>query len=355
MNKWRNFEWGLFLPMVFLTSFGIMVILSTSPPLAREQIFFALLGLIVYFAVAASGTIYFRSFAPHLYVLNIFLLALTLFLGFSTKGVIRWIPLGFGGIALQTSELSKFFMVVALAAYFCSRWWRPAGTSFILSFAVTIIAVGLVYLQPDLGTSLVLFSSWVILVLAAGVNWRYPAFLLIVALLLAPVSWSLLKPYQRERVAAFLNPGLDPLGSGYHILQSKIAIGSGQLWGRGFGRGTQSHLLFLPEYHNDFIFAALSEEWGLLGSLLVIFLFTFLFLRIIKITAGSTHKFEKFLCLGVFGVISVQFIINVGMNLGLAPVTGVPLPLVSSGGSSLVTTSGLLGLVQSVALRRSNG
>ena len=351
----KNFDLGLLLPIIFLSSFGVIVILSTSGSLAKEQLVFAILGLLIFFLVSLTSTLYFESFAPYLYVLALFLLLVTDILGVVSHGSVRWIPLGFAGLTLQASELSKFFLIISLSAFFCTKSLREG----IKGLASSLILLGLpavmVFLQPDLGTALILLSIWLILVLASGIKFEYLLFVTLFVIVLIPLFWQFLKPYQKERINAFLDPNSDPLGSGYHVLQSKIAIGSGGVWGRGFGQGTQSRLRFLPEFHNDFIFASLSEEWGLVGGLTLLSLYVFLLLRILKLSLDSAYGFDRFLSLGVFGLIFSQVVINVGMNLGLAPVTGIPLPLVSSGGSSLVSTMACLGLVQSVALNKRMG
>ena len=351
----RNFDWGIFLPMIFLISFGTAVIFSTDPSLAKEQMVFGILGLILFLFISFTQTYYFKLLAPFLYILSLISLVATVFLGVISHGSTRWISLGFAGLTLQTSELSKFFIIAALALFFASKFWNGRLTGFFISFFIAVFPAVMIYLQPDLGTAIVILSIWFLMLLSSGFRLKYIIIFVIIAILAAPVGWQMLKPYQKDRITTFLNPSADPLGSGYHILQAKIAIGSGQIFGRGFGQGTQSRLRFLPEYHNDFIFAALSEEWGLVGSGLLLTIFAFLMFRILSVYSRASDEFNRLLCLGVFTMIFTQFVINVGMNLGLAPVTGIPLPLVSSGGSSLVTTALSLGLVHSVAIHNKIG
>lgn len=352
MKFFKGFDLGLFLPMVFLISFGVAVIFSTDSDLAREQIIFGLGGVILFLAVSATKPYFFKTLAPFLYIFALISLLLTFFWGVISHGSMRWISLGVGNLTLQTSEFAKFFIIAALALFFASELWDGRLKGFLISLLLVAVPATAIYLQPDLGTAIVLMSIWFLMLAASGFKLKYILVFILVFTLLAPVGWQFLKPYQKDRIATFLNPSADPLDAGYHIMQARIAIGSGQIFGRGFGQGTQSRLRFLPEYHNDFIFATLSEEWGLMGSGLLLTIFAFLMFRILSIYSKAPGEFEQLLCLGVFTMIFTQFVINVGMNLGLAPVTGIPLPLVSSGGSSLITTALSLGLVHSVALHR---
>lgn len=355
MRLLKGFDFGLFLPMIFLISFGAVVIFSTDAALAREQIIFGLAGISFFLFISFTQTYFFKMLAPFLYVFSLLSLFFTFFWGIISHGSARWIPLGLGGLTLQTSEFSKFFIILALALFFASDLWDGRLKGFLISLALVAMPAAAVFLQPDLGTAIVILSIWFLMLVASGFRFKYILIFSLILLMLAPLGWQFLKPYQKERVTTFLNPSADPLGAGYHILQAKIAIGSGQIFGRGFGQGTQSRLRFLPEYHNDFIFAALSEEWGLTGSGLLLVIYGFLLFRILTVYSKAPGEFEQLICLGVFTMIFTQFVINVGMNLGLAPVTGIPLPLVSSGGSSLVATALSLGLVHSVALHTKLG
>jgi len=270
--------------------------------------------------------------------------------GVVTRGAVRWLEIG--AQQFQPSEFSKVALILFLASLLRKRCGSVSRKIFLLSLASTMLPVVLVYFQPDLGTAIILLTIWLGLIIAAGLK-PVNLFLMLAGGLgfLVPL-WSLLKDYQRQRILNFLNPALDPLGGGYNVLQSTIAVGSGQIWGRGFGRGTQSHLQFLPEYHTDFIFASLSEEWGFVGSTLLLLFFAVLLLRILVIAREARDDFGSLLVVGVFSFLLPQVFINTGMNLGLMPITGIPLPLVSYGGSSLWVTMMALGLVQSVAMRR---
>jgi rod shape determining protein RodA len=207
----------------------------------------------------------------------------------------------------------------------------------------------LVFLQPDLGSSLVLVFSWLGIVFASGVSWVYLGFLLVPLAGSLPLVWHFLKDYQRQRLLSFLSPSGDPLGAGYHLVQSMVAVGAGRFLGRGFGQGTQSHLRFLPEGQTDFIFASFAEEMGFLGSLILVFCFLLLLWRVLVVALEARNRFGYLVCLGAFSLLFFQTVVNMGMNLGLLPITGVTLPLVSYGGSSLLATFIFLGLVESVA------
>jgi rod shape determining protein RodA len=206
--------------------------------------------------------------------------------------------------------------------------------------------------QPDLGNAIVYFSFWIVIIFISGFKvWLVPIIICLTVLFI-PLFWRFLKDYQKERIVSFLNPQSDPLGIGYNAIQAMVAVGSGGFWGLGLGRGTQSHLLFLPEYHTDFIFASFSEEFGFIGVLLLIFLYCLILTRIIVIGINSQDKFGLLVSGGIFGVLFTQFFINVGMNIGLLPITGITLPLVSYGGSSLLSFAILLGIASNIAKNR---
>ncbi len=344
----RLFDWPLLVSVVLLLFLGLTVLFSTNPEAAKNQLIFAVLGLVFFLMVSSIDYHFWRFSAWHWYLLTIVLLVLVMILGRVARGSARWITIGQRGI--QPSEIAKISLILILGRYFyplTAKWLSLK--KLILSTILAGPLVFLVFAQPDLGTTLVIFGIWVFLALYAGVKPSYLLAILLLAGLVSYPTWQVLKPYQKERVVTFLNPYMDPLGAGYHILQSKIAIGSGRFWGRGFGRGTQSHLKFLPEYYTDFVFASFAEEWGFLGSAVMIGLFVLLLGRILQIAKNCADDFGAMLCVGVFAMLILQVLINMGMNLGLMPVTGITLPLVSYGGSSLITVMISLGLVQAVA------
>lgn len=347
----KRFDYLLLLPMLLLLAFGLMVILSLDRGAFERQLVFALSGLLLYFALSLIDYRAIKRATVGYYVGIISLLLLLVFAGTALRGSTRWLELSFG--QFQPSEFAKLALILLLAFFFEARVRSGiSGKDFAVSFLLTLVPTILVYEQPDLGTALILLLIWGGLSLSAGLKWRYVLALLFSGLVLVLPLWSFLRSYQRQRFLYFLNPGSDPLGGGYNVLQSIIAVGSGMIWGRGFGRGTQSHLNFLPEHTTDFIFAALAEEWGFVGSLLLFLLFALLLIMVLRVGLRSADDFGFFLCVGVFLVLCSQFFINIGMNIGIMPVTGIPLPFVSYGGSSLWTTLLGLGLVQSVAIRR---
>ena len=293
----------------------------------------------------------FRNYALALYVLMVVALVAVLFFGVEIRGARSWFDLGF--YRMQPSEFGKFVMVVVLAKFFSTHAKdKRRIKTVILSGLYVMLPVVLILLEPDLGTALVYVGLWLGMLLVTGTRARYFAMLLITGIIVSVFAWSfVLADYQKDRLLVFVNPEVDPLDQGYNVKQSQIAIGSGGLFGKGLGQGTQSQLNFLPEQQTDFIFAATAEELGFVGSSFLLLLFAVLIARLIWIAKKSRDDFGMFIAIGVASIFLVQIIVNVGMNLGIMPVTGIPLPLVSYGGSSILVTLALLGLVESVYIR----
>jgi rod shape determining protein RodA len=289
----------------------------------------------------------FKYIWKYLYVFGALFLIITFLFAEFRSGSARWLTLG--SVNFQTSEFAKLTLVVSLASYISDKRKsiNSAKTLFFI-FLMTIIYVLLIFNQPDLGTSLVVITVALGVLFYAGLKKVYFVVSLLVAGIFSAPLWSVLKDYQQRRIIVFLNPQLDVLGSGYNVIQSIIAIGSGGLTGKGFGQGTQANLKFLPAYWTDFIFASFAEEWGFIGVFVFISLFTFLLFWILKIANETGDLFGKLICIGVFMIFFIQFVINVGMNLGIMPVTGVTLPLVSYGGSSMLFSMIMLGIVHNV-------
>jgi rod shape determining protein RodA len=296
-----------------------------------------------------------RNYAIILYALGLLSLIGVLLFGVTIRGTTGWFALG--PVNMQPVEFMKIAHAVLLAAYFSERARRNFGWKELLeSGALTAIPVGLTLMQPDAGSASLLIGMWGVVVLFAGLKPRHAAVLIGSGLAFAWVAWNyLLAKYQIDRIMTFLDPSLDPLGSGYNVTQAIIAIGAGGLFGRGLGFGSQSQLKFLPESQTDFIFAVIAEELGFLGVALLLTAFILLFFRLGRIARHAGDDFTAYLVVAIAGVLFVQMMVNIGMNVGLLPVTGVTLPLVSYGGSSLVFTLLMLGIVESAASLRRRG
>lgn len=350
------FDWVIFLSMVILIAFGIMTIYSTSfatsqltEGLFQRQVIYAGLGLGMFIFVSRLDYKIFAQTAVILYLLTLALLLATFIWGISTRGSTRWIDLGW--IRAQPSEVIKPVLIAVLALYYSTRE-KLLLRHFLMGLFLASLPAVLVFRQPDLGSALVIMGIWFVMSLVAGFPYRYLLGLTTLGVVGLPFFFNLLKDYQKSRLTTFLNPQVDPLGSGYNIIQAIIAVGSGQLLGQGFGRGTQSHLNFLPEQHTDFIFATLAEELGFVGVLLVMGVFLVLLIRMLVVAKNSSDKFGMLLVSGVVSMILLQLFINVGMNVGLLPVTGITLPFISFGGSSLIAMIVSVGLVEAVARAR---
>ncbi len=340
----------LVLPLVLILSFSLVVIYSGNVNLALQHLLFSAIGLLIIVSLPLIDYRYVARVSPLLYLGLLVILAIVLLFGQEARGSMRWLDLG--PFRFQPSEFAKVILIIFLARYLSSQ---PVGRlslkKAIVTLIIFILPTALVFAQPDLGTAVTFMGVGLGLLFVGGVSWWFMGSGLVLFILSLPLVWNLMKDYQKQRIAVFLKPESDTLGSGYNVIQAIIAVGSGQLLGRGFGRGTQSHLRFLPEQHTDFIFATLAEEWGLLGVGLLLFFLMVLVYRILIIAQRSKTSFGYYLCLGVVLLLMIQIIINVGMNLGLMPVTGLPLPFVSYGGSALLAYSVALGLVHSIAVQ----
>lgn len=341
----QSLNWYISLPILFFLSIGILVIFSSSQQLAVQQAVFALFGIILYVTIASFDYRSLKGLINPLYVIVIAFLVLVIIVGVETRGSVRWIDLGIFNV--QPSEFAKPVLILLLA-----KFWSTNKTSWINMLKSIIWSspfLVLIYKQPDLGTALTILAIWVGVLWAAGISLKKFAVLVLLFLFTIPMGWFVLHDYQRDRITSFFYPTKDPLGMGYNIIQSTIAVGSGQLFGRGLGSGTQSRLQFLPEFRTDFIFASIAEEMGLLGSLLIIAGYLFILIYCLTV-AQRTSDFYGFLIIcGVISMLMFQTIVNIGMNVGIFPITGITLPLVSYGGSSLVATLISLGLVASIS------
>lgn len=286
-----------------------------------------------------------------LFAVHIFLLILVLIMGKTVLGAQRWISIG--GIGFQPSEFVKVFTVLALARMIGDNQASlKSKRGLIKTFLLVLVPMFLIFKQPDLGTALVLLPIFMAMIWVGGVRLKYFYTMIFTGILLLPFFWHFLKDYQRDRLMVFINPSADPLGAGYTINQSKIAIGSGMFFGKGWLSGTQNKLDFLPERHTDFIFSVIGEEWGFLGSALILGLFLFLVLRGLKIAEDTNDMSGKLIATGITTMLALHVIINIGMTLGLMPVVGIPLPFISYGRSALTANLLAVGFLLNVRKNR---
>lgn len=354
--------WGIILPLTVLTTFGSAVLYSAAggsfEPWALQHLlrFFVFLGMAM--VIARLPQALFRFAAYPAYGIILFLLILVELIGAVGGGSQRWINLGF--MQLQPSELMKPVIVLAFARFYdtlppaMTQNWR----SLIPALGLLAVPVLFVMLQPDLGTGLAISFGAVAVMFMAGLPMKWFVGAGAAGVIAAPAAFfTLLHDYQRKRVLVFLDPESDPLGSGYHISQSKIAIGSGGLFGKGFGNGSQSHLEYLPEAHTDFVFATMGEEWGLMGALFVLFVFMLILRWGWRVAQNAPDRFSRLLAAGMTCTVFFYVAINLLMVVGLAPVVGIPLPFMSHGGSSMMTNMICLGTIMAVDRwsRRSTG
>ena len=291
-----------------------------------------------------------QRYGNHFYVFNLILLILVMLIGQTALGAQRWIALG--PISIQPSEFSKLIMIIALAAMMEKRGRVRSLSDLAPVASYVLVPFLLVLKQPDLGTSLVFLAIFLGMVFAAGIRLRILFGIFGLGLAAMPVLWHFLKDYQKMRIMVFMDPNVDPLGAGYHIIQSKIAIGSGLLFGKGLFGGTQSQLNFLPENHTDFIFSVVGEELGFVGCAVLLLLYLIVLWRGIKIAQNASDTFGRLLAVGITSMIAFHVLVNVGMTMGIMPVTGIPLPLMSYGVSSLTTNIMAIAILLNIQLRR---
>jgi len=351
-NFWQRLEWRLFLPPVVIGILSAATVFSVAPSLFGRQLLYLLLGVVLYWAAAFFNLGFLKKYGWWFYVLTVLSLGAGLLFGTLVRGSRRWFDLF--DFRLQPSEIAKLILAFFYACFWSHlsvKWKLPNWAKFFISLLFLIPCLVLVFLEPDLGTSIILIASWLPSFFSSGVSKKFLFLFVTVCLGLSISLYQfLLKDYQRQRLVSFIYQQQDPLGVGYQMRQSIIAVGSGGWLGKGYGFGTQSHLLFLPDHHTDFIFASFAEEWGLLGSFFLLGIFVLLFYSLAGVAARSDDPFSAYLCASVFCLLLLQSIINIGMNLGLVPVVGLPLPLFSYGGSSLISSFIMLGLAQGVAL-----
>ncbi len=355
-----NFDWTLFVLVLLLSIIGLLNIYSAGfsitelrqTPHYLKQIQSILVGVA---GMAVAFFVDYRFLGRHAYViylLSIVLLAIVFISGYATRGSQRWIVVA--GFTFQPSELVKLTLILALAKYFDRNQlgrscrlrdlWVP--------FLIVLIPFLLILRQPDLGTGLILMILFLSFIFFVGLEWKSFFMASTGGLVLVPLFWYVLKDYQKERILTFFSPERDPLGSGYHIIQSMIAVGSGGFFGKGFLKGSQTQLKFLPEQRTDFIFSVFAEEWGFLGAMVLIFMFLSLILWGLKIVIHSKDYLGALVAFGITMLIFWEVFINIGMVLGILPVVGIPLPFLSYGGSSMVVLMTAIGLLMNISVRR---
>jgi rod shape determining protein RodA len=356
----QNFDWGLLGVTLLLAVFGFLTLYSATAMVSNESHKLIYIKQIIWFCggfvvMIMAFMINYKSldrWADIVYVFCIFLLLSVLVFGKLVAGSRRWLILG--PFTIQPSELAKITIIIVLAKYY-STAASPKGLEFKELFkplVYTGIPFALIVNQPDLGTAMLLAFIAIAMTIFVKIERKTFYGLLGSGMVCIPMLWFILKDYQKKRVLTFLNPDSDPLGAGYHIIQSKIAIGSGMITGKGYLEGTQNALSFLPEQHTDFIFSVLAEEWGFLGAAFLLFLFFILIFWGLKIAHRSKDPFGTMLAFGIASMIFFHVFINIGMVMGLMPVVGAPLPLISYGGSSMVTIMISIGLLMNVSIRR---
>jgi len=355
----QNFDWLLLLLTFAIMTVGLVTLYSAlfsggevRSTVVTRQLYWLGTGALVMILAFSIDHQWFERFAYPAYVIGLILLLAVLIFGKTVSGSKRWLDLGL--VVAQPSELMKPLLVIALARFFARQekkggyrlreLWLPA--------LMVILPVALIAMEPDLGTAALLLAISVSVILFVGVRLSSIMVLGGFALGSLPLFWFLMKGYQRQRILTLLDPGRDPLGAGYHIIQSKIAVGSGKFWGKGFLEGTQGQLRFIPEHHTDFIFTVLAEEWGFVGSMLLLALFLCFLLRGLNVARRSRDQFGTLLAFGITAIVFWHVAINVAMVLGMLPVVGIPLPLVSYGGSSAVVTLASVGILMNVAMRK---
>jgi rod shape determining protein RodA len=355
----KNFEFGILGGVVLITVLGLVNLYGSTVPTYTGGVFsffgkqliwllISILSMVLVVCINYHTLVY---YAHYIHLFSLSLLCLVVFMGGVSSGAQRWIELG--PLSLQPSELAKITLLLSLTKTFSGCFGEgDPGRSMLKSIFVFVPTVALVFIQPDLGTSIVLLFLFFSVLFFANVPLRRLMWLPATLILVAPLLWFGLKDYQKERVLTFINPDRGLLSTGYHINQSKIAIGSGRFWGKGFGGGTQGRLRFLPEQHTDFAFSSWSEQSGFLGAVFLVVIYFFVISGCLKVAFRAKDREGFCLVMGVCALIFLQTIINVGMTVGVLPVVGITLPFFSYGGSSLLTCMVLVGLVFNVSLKR---
>lgn len=353
----RDLDWPLLIITLVICAMGVLQIYSATHGTVWaeawwKQSLYVLVGLLLMWVVASVDYHTLLNQAFIYYLLSVTALVGVLVLGKEVFGGRRWIPL-LGGFHLQVSEFVKTVLILVIARYLTDLKSERLETRDLLKLAgLVAVPVLLVVKQPDLGTSLTYLPILAMGVFLAGLRWRHVVVISLGVALVLPVSWHFLKGYQKARLVSFLDPGQDPRGSGYQVIQSQIAVGAGGMWGKGVTRGSQTQLRFLPVPHTDFIFSAFAEEHGFVGVVVMLGLYFVLLMQIVQNAQMAPDRAGMYICMGVCALLLFHLLVNIGMVVGRMPVTGIPLPLMSYGGSSILSVFMMLGLINNVRLRR---
>jgi rod shape determining protein RodA len=359
----KNFDWITISVVILISVIGILTIYSATRPISDEghsgfylkQIAWLILGLVALLFIISFDYIWLSRFSLTFYIIGIILLLAVFISGKIGMGAQRWLSLGF--ISFQPSEFFKLIYIIMLAQYLSAVKSQIDAISLLRAFfLITFLPFILLVKQPDLGTALIVLTIFASLILAKGLYKKVAILFVIIALISLPflgnIFWGGLKDYQKSRIAAFIEPEMDPTGIGYHLNQSKITVGSGKFFGKGYLQGTQGPFRFLPEKHTDFIFAVFAEEWGFFGSSFLLILYLILILRGLDTAKKARDDFGRLLALGITFMFLIYSFINIGMTLGLMPVVGIPLPFISYGGTAILSNLIAIGILINIRIRR---
>lgn len=353
---WRELDWTIIVVTLALCAWGLVMIYSARRAqddglfFVRKQAIAISVGLVAMFVIASIPIQVWQRWTAWLYFANVSLLVFVDLFGKTTKGAQRWIPLP-GGFNLQPSELAKIFVILTLAHWLSTREEKTGNAGTVARSLLYIgLPVLLIFKQPDLGTALVVMGIWFGMMLLAGARVKHLATVLLVGVVAFVALWHLnvLEDYQKNRLVAFVNPQRDPLGTGYHILQARIAVGSGQVFGKGLFHGTQNILLFIPEQHTDFIFTVVAEETGFVGSALLLAAYGVLLWRFSRLIAQAHRTYARLIAAGIATFLAYHIVVNIGMVIGILPVVGVWLPFISFGGTAMVACFMAIGFMQAI-------
>ena len=354
LSHLKKMDWPLVTAAVLLVIFGLISIYGSGGEGLlnfKKQILWLTIGFFLMIAVSFFDYRVFKNYripVISIYAFSLFLLLGVLIFGVEIRGAESWYRIG--SITLEPVEFAKMILILLLAKYFSMRHIEMYRVRHVIISGIYVfLPASLVFIQPDSGSVMILLSIWIGVMIIAGIKLKHIIALALIGVVMLSAAWIFaFQDYQKDRILSFINPELDPRGSGYNSLQSVIAIGSGGIWGQGIGEGTQTQLGFLPEAHTDFIYAAIVEEMGLIGGLMLLAVFIFFIRRVMYISKNSENNFARLVAAGFSVMIISQVLINTGMNIGILPITGIPLPFVSYGGSSLISLFLMLGVLQSI-------